>query len=303
MINMNLMKKSKNLSLHLMLLPAMILLIVFSYIPMAGISIAFQDFIPAKGLLGNQEWVGLKNFELILSNPFVYRVLQNTLIIAFAKILLGLVVPIVFAIFLNEIRNTAYKRTIQTLVYLPHFLSWVLLAGILIDILSPSTGIVNNMLKSLGMNPIFFLGDPKWFQPTIILTDVWKEFGWSTILYLAAITSIDPSLYESAKMDGAGRFRQMLSVTLPGMSMIIAMLAILSIGNILNAGFDQIFNLYHAGVYETGDIIDTFVYRMGLIDAKFGPATAVGLFKSVVSLILISVSYYCAYRFADYRIF
>lgn len=300
---MNLIKKSKNLSLHLMLLPAMIFLIVFSYIPMAGISIAFQDFIPAKGFLGNQEWVGLKNFELILTNPFVYRALQNTLIIAFAKIILGLIVPIAFAILLNEIRSTAYKRTIQTLVYLPHFLSWVLLAGILIDILSPSTGIVNNLLKSFGMNPIFFLGDPKWFQPTVIITDVWKEFGWSTILYLAAITSINPSLYESAKMDGAGRFRQMISITLPGMSMIIAMLAILSIGNILNAGFDQIFNLYNSGVYETGDIIDTFVYRMGLIDAQFGPATAVGLFKSIVSLILITASYYCAYRFADYRIF
>lgn len=300
---MNVIKKSKNLSLHLMLLPAMILLIVFSYIPMAGIVIAFQDFIPAKGFLGNQEWVGLKNFELISTNPFVYRVLQNTLIIAVAKIVLGLAIPIAFAIFLNEIRSSAYKRTLQTLVYLPHFLSWVLLGGILIDILSPSTGIVNNLLKSLGFNPIFFLGDPKWFQPTVIISDVWKEFGWSTILYLAAIMAINPSLYESAKIDGAGRFRQMISITLPGMSMIIAMLAILSIGNILNAGFDQIFNLYHAGVYETGDIIDTFVYRMGLIDAKFGPAAAVGLFKSIVSLVLITVSYYCAYRFADYRIF
>jgi putative aldouronate transport system permease protein len=230
-------------------------------------------------------------------------VLRNTLVIAFAKIILGLVVPIAFAIFLNEIKSTAYKRTLQTLVYLPHFLSWVLLAGIFIDILSPSTGIVNNLLKSVGIKPVFFLGDPKWFQPTVIITDVWKEFGWSTILYLAAITGIDPSMYESATMDGAGRFRQMISITLPGMSMIIAMLAILSIGNILNAGFDQIFNLYNTGVYETGDIIDTFVYRMGLIDAKFGPATAVGLLKSIVSTILITVSYYSAYKFADYRIF
>lgn len=303
MIGMNFIKNSKNFSLHLMLLPAMILLIVFSYIPMVGIVIAFQDFIPARGFLGNQEWIGLKNFELVLSNPLVFRVLRNTLVIAFAKIILGLVIPIAFAIFLNEIKSIAYKRTLQTLVYLPHFLSWVLLAGIFIDILSPSTGIVNNLLKSVGIKPIFFLGDPKWFQPTVIITDVWKEFGWSTILYLAAITGIDPGMYESATIDGAGRFRQMISITLPGMSMIIAMLAILSIGNILNAGFDQIFNLYNTGVYETGDIIDTFVYRMGLIDAKFGPATAVGLLKSVVSTILITISYYSAYKFADYRIF
>lgn len=286
-----------------MILPGFITLLIFSYLPMAGIVIAFQKFIPAKGLFGDQKWIGFKNFEYVLNMPNFDNIMWNTISIAMAKIILGLIIPIIFAILINEVTNNALKRGIQTLIYLPHFLSWVVLGGILIDILSPSGGILNSFIKSLGFEPIFFLGDNKWFPSTMVLTETWKEFGYGTIIYLAAITGIDPSLYEAARIDGANRWKQTLHITLPGMRMVIVLLMVLSLGNILNAGFDQIFNLYSPPVYESGDIIDTFVYRIGLLEAQYGVATAVGLFKSVVSFTLISVSYFFAYKFADYRIF
>jgi putative aldouronate transport system permease protein len=177
------------------------------------------------------------------------------------------------------------------------------LSGVFIDILSPTDGIVNKLLESMGIEPIFFLGSNKWFRPTIIITDVWKNFGFGTIIYLAAITNIDPGLYEAAKMDGANRWHRTIHITLPGMSMVVILMGVLSLGNVLNAGFEQVFNMYSLQVYETGDIIDTFIYRIGLEDAQFGVATAMGLFKSLVSFVFISVSYYTAYKFFDYRIF
>jgi len=286
-----------------MILPGFVILLIFSYIPMAGIVIAFQKFIPAKGLFGDQKWIGLDNFRYVLDLPNFGSVIWNTIYIAVWKIILGLIIPIIFAILLNEVTHNGLKRSVQTLIYLPHFLSWVVLGGILIDILSPSDGIVNKFIQLLGFEPIFFLGDNKWFQGTMVVTETWKEFGYGTIIYLAAITGIDPSLYEAARIDGASRWKQILNITLPGMRMVIVLLMVLNLGNLLNAGFDQIFNLYSPPVYETGDIIDTFVYRIGLLDAQYGVATAVGLFKSVVSFTLISVSYFCAYKFADYRIF
>lgn len=293
----------RELPLHLMLLPAVAALMIFQYIPMAGIVIAFEKFIPAKGLFGNQQWIGLKNFEYVFKLPSFGGVLWNTLYISVMKIVFGLFVPIVISIMLNEVRRKPLKTCIQTAIYLPHFLSWVVLGGIFIDILSPSDGLINRLIMSCGGTPIFFLGDNKWFPTTLIITETWKEFGYGTIVYLAAITGIDPSLYEAAQIDGANRWKQTLHVTLPGMRMVIVLLLVLNLGNLLNAGFDQVFNMYSPPVYESGDIIDTFVYRIGLLDAQFGVATAVGLFKSIVSFTLISVSYYCAYRFADYRIF
>lgn len=292
-----------NIPLHLMLLPAVVLLIIYSYGPMYGLVIAFQKFIPAKGLFGNQKWVGLDNFTYLLALPGAVRAMRNTVIIAFFKIVLNLVVPIVIALLLNEVRTNWFRRTIQTVIYLPHFLSWIILSGIMIDMLSPSTGIVNKAITALGFEPVLFLGSNDWFQFTIIFTDVWKEFGYGTIVYLAAITTIDPALYESATVDGANKLQQTWHITLPGMRMIVVLMMVLSLGNVLNAGFDQVFNLYSPAVYETGDIIDTFIYRIGLIDAQFGVATAMGLFKSVVSTIFISVSYFAAYKFANYRIF
>jgi len=285
-----------------MLVPGIVLVLIFSYVPMAGIIMAFQKYVPNKGLFGSPK-IGWKNFDLLMNYPDIGRVFFNTIYIAVMKIIAGLVVPITIAILLNELRKEWMKRTFQTLVYLPHFMSWVLLSGILVDILSPSSGILNQLLGLFGIKPIFFLGDNAWFPYVMVISDVWKEFGFGTIVYLAALTSINPSLYEAAEIDGAGRFKQTLHVTLPGMLPIIILMLTLSIGNVLNAGFDQIFNLYGPAVYERGDIIDTFVYRLGIQQAQFGFATAVGLLKSVVSFILISCSYMLAYRIANYRIF
>jgi putative aldouronate transport system permease protein len=279
--------------LHLMLLPGIAIVLIYSYGPMVGIMIAFEHFVPARGIFGS-EWVGFDNFKFVMSLPDTYRVLYNTIFIAFMKMIAGQMVPIAFALLLNEVRNTVMKRSVQTLVYLPHFLSWIILGGIMIDILSPSSGLVNQTLQTLGFKPIFFLGDAHWFPYVLVVSDIWKEFGFSTIVYLAALTSINPALYEAAAIDGANRWRQTRHVTL---------LATLSLGQILNAGFDQVFNLYNPQVYETGDILDTLVYRLGLEQAQYGMATAVGLFKSAVSLLFISVSYWLAYRFANYRIF
>lgn len=293
----------KELPFHLMLLVPVILVFIYMYLPMGGLVIAFQKFIPAKGLFGDQQWVGWGNFELLLKNPQALPALRNTVIIAAWKIVLHLLVPVTVSILLNEVRNAGFRRTIQTLIYLPHFLSWILLGGILIDILSPSGGLLNRFLALFGVEPIFFLGDNHWFRFTLVFTDVWKEFGFGTIVYLAAITNIDPTQYEAATIDGANRFQRMLHVTLPNMRMIIVLMMVLSLGNVLNAGFDQVYNLYSKQVYSTGDIIDTFIYRLGLIQQQFGQSTAMGMFKSVVSTFFISVSYYCAYKFADYRIF
>ena len=282
-----------------MLIPGIIIIFIFHYVPLGGLIIAFQRFIPAKGLFGNQKWVGLQNFQYIFSMPNTMNVLRNTVTIAVAKIVLGLVIPITVALMLNELQLTKVKRSIQTIIYFPHFLSWIIFGSIIMDLLSPQNGIINKLLNLLGHESIYFLGDNKYFQQTIIWTDVWKNFGYGTVVYMASITSIDPSLYEAAAIDGANRWKQTWHITLPGMRMII----VLILGNVLNAGFDQVYNMYSPIVYETGDIIDTMVYRLGLENAKYGPAAAVSIFKSVVSMLFISVSYYVADRFFDYRLF
>ncbi len=291
-----------DLPLHLMILPGAFLVLIFSYFPMFGIVMAFQHYIPAKGILASQ-WVGLDNLKFVWDLPGSMVVLRNTVFIAMMKIIAGLFVPITVSLMLNEVRKEFVKRGIQTLIYLPHFLSWIILGGVLIDILSPSTGFVNQIIKSVGFQPVYFLGNNHVFPYVLVVTDVWKEFGFSTIVFLAALTSINPALYEAAIVDGASRWKQTLHITLPGMMPIIVLMATLSLGNVLNAGFDQVFNLYSPQVYESGDIIDTLVYRIGLIDAQYSVATAVGLLKSAVSLLLISVSYFLAYRYANYRIF
>lgn len=294
-------RKSK-LPLHLMLLPAVILTLIFAYLPMVGIVIAFQNYKPWLGL-GHSEWVGFDNFNYLFDYPDSRQVILNTLVIAGMKIVVGMIVPITFALLLNEVRKSAFKRTVQTLVYLPHFLSWVILGGILIDMLSP-TGIVNHVLVQLfGIKPVFFLGNGNWFRFTVITSDVWKEFGFATIVYLASLAGINPALYEAAELDGASRWQQTLHVTIPGILPIIIVVGTLALGNILNGGFDQIFNLYNPLVYHKGDIVDTFVYRFGLEQGQLSFATAVGLFKSAVGMVVIVISYFLAYRFANYRIF
>ncbi|WP_307728374.1 ABC transporter permease [Paenibacillus plantiphilus] len=292
----------KELPFHAMLLPAVIITIIFRYVPIGGLSVAFMDYQTVFSFF-EQEWVGWDNFTYIFNLPGFSNVLWNTFFIAVMKIIGNLIVPVAFALLLNEVRHRLFKQSVQTLLYLPHFLSWVALAGVLVDILSPSSGIVNNVLGFFGVNPIFFLGNPDIFPYTLVMTDVWKEFGWGTIIYLAAITTIDPTQYEAAVIDGAGRWKQTLHVTLPALAPVIILLTVLGIGNVLQAGFDQVYNLYSPQVYSTGDIIDTLVYRIGVVDVQFGPAAAIGFFKSVVSFLLIVTGYKLAHRWAGYRVF
>ncbi|NLM09278.1 MAG: sugar ABC transporter permease [Clostridiaceae bacterium] len=292
----------RELPLHILLIPGVIAVFIFNYIPMFGIVMAFQKFVPAKGFLGS-EWIGLDNFRYIFNMPNIWNVIRNTVFIAVMKIIANLIVPIIFALLLNEVRKNAFKRTIQTIIYFPHFLSWVILGGILIDVLSPTSGIVNEFIGLFGIKPIYFLGDSKWFPFTLVFTNTWKEFGYNTIVYLAALTSIDPTLYEAAVVDGAGRLKQTWHITLPGILPIVTLMTVLSLGNVLNAGFDQVFNLYSPSVYSTGDIIDTLVYRIGMVEAQFSVSAAVGLFKSAISFVLVVISNKLANKYAGYRVF
>lgn len=293
--------KTNTLHYYLMLLPGLCLIALFSIVPMAGVVIAFQRFIPAKGI-GGSSWVGWDNFNYMLQLPDSRQIFINTLLIAVMKIIAGIIVPLAFALMLHEVRLAFFKRLVQTVVYLPHFLSWVILSGVLINLLTLD-GLINSILSWFGIEPVMFLASNAWFRPIVVLSDVWKEFGFSAIIYLAALTAINPVLYEAAGIDGASRLRLLYHVTLPGIRPTIVLLATLSLGNVLNAGFDQIFNLYNPLVYETADIIDTYVYRVGLVDRQYGLATAVGLLKSVIGFVLIVASYRLAAKFANYRIF
>ena len=285
---------------YALILPCVIVIFIFNYIPLYGLVIAFQRFNVARGF--SSPWVGLDNFKLIFSLNQFTRTIPNTLFIAIFKIIGNIIVPVTFALLLNEINKVTVKRTFQTIVYLPYFLSWVILAGVFIDVLSLE-GIVNRAVMFFGLEPIHFLGIANLFPWVMIVTDVWKSFGFGTVVYLAAITSIDPGLYESALVDGAGRWKQTLYITIPLLAPIVVLMTVLSLGNILNAGFDQIYNLMSPIVASKGEIIDTFVYRLGILQAQYSLATAVGLFKSVISAILIGLSHFLASRFAGYRVF
>ena len=290
----------KNWMLHSMLAPAVILAIIFNYLPLPGLIVAFMNYKPWLGFL-NSTWVGLDNFKLMIELKDIRQVIGNTLLIACLKIILGQIIPIAFAILLNEVRQAFIKKTVQTLVYLPHFLSWIILGGILLDILSLE-GIMNRFLTLFSIEPIMFLGDGDWFRTVVVVSDIWKEFGFSTIIFLATLAGINPTLYEAAEIDGAGRWKQTLYVTLPSMLPIIIVTTTLSLGNVLNANFDQIYNLINPLVTEQGDIIDTYVFST-FQEGNYSFAAAVGLFKSVISFILITFSYWAASRFANYRIF
>lgn len=286
---------------HLMMAPGMIFLLIFSYIPMVGILMAFQDYVPSKGLWGS-EFVGLEHFRYMLELPNIGQIVGNTLIIALGKIILGTVMAIAFAILLNEIRIKCMKRWVQTIVYLPHFLSWVVLAAVVVNMFNLD-GPVNQMLAGLGLEKINFLGSNTWFRPLIIGTDVWKEFGYNSVVYLAAITSIDPGLHEAAAIDGATWWKRVIHITIPGMMPIILLMAAMNLTSILSAGFDQVYNLYTPLVYESGDILDTYVYRIGLIGRQYSFATAVGLLKSIIGMALMIGANQAAKRFADRKIF
>lgn len=301
--------KKNTLFFHAMLLVPVVLLFIYCFLPIpAGILMAFQNFQPGKGFLGSK-FVGFDNFRKLFILPDTLPALRNTLIIAVEKIACNLVIPITFALLLNEVKNKFMKRAVQTITYLPYFLSWIIMTGILIKFLSPgsaasSPGLFNTLLMNLGIleEPVYFLGSNDTFRQTIVVSDVWKNFGYNTIIYLAALTGIDPTLYEASAVDGAGRLRQTFHITLPGIAPFIALMTVLAIGNVLNAGFDQIFNLYNPAVYASGDIIDTLVYRLGLINKQYSLSATVGLLKSIVSCTLVLISYRLADKLAGYRV-
>lgn len=291
---------SKQWQYHSMLIPGVILVLIFSYFPFYGLIIAFQKYNPIMGY--QSPWIGLENFRYVFSQPNFVRTIWNTFYIAVFKIAGGIIVPVTFALLLNEVNNQRAKRVIQTLIYLPHFLSWVILAGLFSDILS-TDGLVNNFLGFFGIQSVPFLSDPNVFPWTMIVTDIWKGFGFGTVVYLAALAGIDPGLYEAAIVDGAKRWQQIFYITLPLLMPTVVLMCVLALGNVFNAGFDQIYNMYAPIVYSSGDIIDTYVYRLGIEQAQYSVGTAVGLFKSIVSCVLIVASYVLADRAAGYRVF
>ncbi|MCJ7839858.1 sugar ABC transporter permease [Lederbergia sp. NSJ-179] len=284
--------------LYLLFLPGAILLFVFKYMPLYGVAIAFQDFNIFAGVSGS-EWVGFDHFIRLFQTPDFKQVLWNTLVISFYKLVASFIFPIILSLLLNEVRHSLFKRVTQSIIYLPHFISWVIFAGIITAFLNPVDGLFNYILKLLGNEPIDFLGSTEYFRAVLVSTDIYKGVGWGTIIYLAAISGVNPELYEAAIMDGANRFRRMWHITLPAIRPVITILVILSLGGILNAGFQQIYLLYSPLVYDVGDVIDTYVYREGIQSANYSFATAAGLFQSVIAVILIVVANRMARKFGD----
>ncbi len=294
-------RKNSTKAYFCMLMPGFLWLFFFNIVPMTGIYMAFTNFNPGVGIF-KSPFVGLDNFKYMFQLKDVRQVFLNTLFIAVSKLLLNLVIPLVFALLINEVSHGKLKKLVQTVCYMPHFLSWVILAGILANVFAYN-GPVNTILNMLGKDSVLFFGSEKIFPQIIIWSDVWKEFGYNAVIFLAAVTGIDQGLYEAAEVDGAGRWQQTLHITLPGIRTTIVLVAVLALGNILNAGFDQIFNLYNPAVYSTGDILDTWVYRAGLKNFQYSLGTAVGLLKSVISFLMITISYWLAKHFANYTIF
>ncbi|GIO43325.1 protein LplB [Paenibacillus apis] len=277
----------KNKYLFFMLIPILVWYGIFHYGPMYGVQLAFKEFSPVKGIWGS-DWVGLEHFRfLFYQSPDFARIFRNTILISLYNIVFGFPAPVILALMLNELRSKLFKRLAQSITYIPHFFSWVVLSGIIIVMLSPSEGPVNYIIKLFGGESIYFLTDTSYFRPTLVLTSIWKEIGWGTIIYLAALSGIDPTLYEAATIDGANRWKRIWHITIPSILPVVSIMFILSLGGILNAGFDQIFNLYSPAVYEVADVIDTYVYRAGIQQSQFGLTTAVGLFKNVIGITLV----------------
>jgi len=270
-----------------MLLPGLIYFGVFHYLPMYGVVLAFKDFKLTQGILGSP-WAGFKHFEKAFADPYFFNVLQNTVLISFYKLIFGFPVPILFALILSEVTAARFKKFVQTISYLPHFISWVILAGIFISLFSLE-GPVNTAIQQFGGHPILFMADERFFRSVLVMTSIFQGFGWGSIIYFAAISGIDPQMYEAAVIDGAGRFKRMLFITIPLLVPVISIMLILSMAGILDAGFDQIFNMYNPRVYPVADIIDTYVYRKGLVEMNYSYSTAVGLFKSAVALVMIVI--------------
>lgn len=276
----------QNTDMYLLLLPGVALLLLFKYVPMYGILIAFQNYNIFEGISGS-DWVGFANFVKMFQSAEFYQVLWNTLALNIYKIIFMFPVPIILALLLNEMRCAFYKKTVQTIIYIPHFLSWVVVGGLFVTILSASGGIVNNMIKMFGGDAIPFMTSNRWFRSVLVVSATWKEAGYNAIIYIAAISGISQEIYEAAKMDGAGRVKQMIHITLPELAPTIILMLILRLGEILISGTEQVLMMYNPVVYETGDIIGSYVYRMGIGKMEYSFTTAVGLFESLVGFILV----------------
>ncbi|WP_135556158.1 ABC transporter permease [Paenibacillus cymbidii] len=286
---------------YLMLAPAIVLFALFSYVPMYGVIIAFKDYRFIDGIWGSP-WVGFDYFEQFFHDVFFWRIIRNTLTISGLHLLFGFPAPVVLALLFNELIHGKFKKFVQSVSYLPHFMSWVILASLLTEILSPSRGALNYVLTFFGGKPIHFLADPDTFVGMLVITHIWQSVGWGSVVYLAAIAGISQDQYESATIDGAGRLQKIVHITLPSLVPIMTILFILNVGGIMNAGFDQIFNLYNPAVYRVADIIDTYVYRIGLLETKYGFSSAIGLFKNVIALALVMGTNFLVKRFNDYGI-
>lgn len=286
-------------SYYVMLIPGILFFLIFCYGPMYGMIIAFQDYYPLKGISGSA-FVGLKHFKALFTNPFFLPVLRNTLVISLYKLLICFPGPIILCLALNEITRPGFKKVVQSISYLPHFISWVVVSGIIIEFLSPSRGPINILLKNLGLEPIFFIADPKYFRGVLVLSDLWKSVGWGSIVYLAAVTNVDPALYEAAEMDGAGRVQKILHITLPAIVPIITVMFIMESGKILNDSFQQVYNFLTPTTYGVGDVISTFVYRMGIQNMQYSFTTAVDLFKNTISFALVMLTNWIARKTSDY---
>lgn len=295
----------KHRYLLLMLLPCMLFFLIFKYLPMYGVILAFKDYRIVDGIF-NSPWSGFENFRLLFEGREFPRALRNTIIIHSYKIIFGFPAPIILAILLNELRLMLFKRFVQTLSYLPHFLSWVVLTGVFLEIFSPTRGLINHIITYFGGEAIFFFGDKNWFRTLLVSTEIWKAVGWGSIIYLAALSGINPALYEAARVDGASRFKQMIHITLPSLVPVITIMFIFSIGGLIGGAnsddFDQIFNFYNESVYEVGDVLSTYTYRIGISKMEYGLATASGLFINLIALVLIISTNYLTKKFSDYGI-
>ena len=283
--------------LYLMVLPGIAYFLVFQYYPMFGAIIAFKNYQVLQGFIGSP-WVGLQNFETIFQSTYFTNVLTNTVLISVYKIIFGLPPAVIMALLINEVRLRFFKNSVQTITYLPHFLSWIVIYGVLQVVLSPSSGLANKAIVGLGGDSINFLADPAWFRTVLVSSEIWKNAGWGAIIYLAALTGVSPSLYEAAAVDGATRFQRIWNISLPGILPVIVLITMLNIGNLLSAGFEQVFVLYNPSVYGVGDIIDTWVYRTGVQGFQFSIAAAVGLFQGIVGFFLIITANWASKRYA-----
>ena len=276
----------KNRYLLLMLFPVVLYFVVFCYIPMFGNIMAFEDYSVGKGFF-HSEWVGFRWFREFFSSVYFGRLMKNTLLISIYSLIIGFPIPVIFALLLNEIKDGPFKRITQTISNLPHFISVVVVVGLLFNFLSPIDGVVNVFLKSMGKDAVNFMSEPGWFHTLYIGSNIWQNFGWDSIIYLAALSSVDPQLYEAAQIDGAGKFKQMLHVTLPAIMPTIIILLIMNVGNIMNVGFEKIILMYSPATYETADVISTYVYRRGILGSQFSFSASVGLFNSVINFALL----------------